>query len=142
MEREVKELERRIRDLEKDLRRLEGRGGRSNVFGRIDMNGFRVTNAAESRDANDYVTRRELGNYVSGSGMAIETFTGSGTSYSLTTKASTTSAVILFINGVAGENGGSNPGDFSVAADKQTITTQTSLSSSDFVLVLYVQEAT
>lgn len=142
MERRIKELERTVRNLEKDLRRLEGRNGRSEIFGMVDMKGYRITNAAESRNANDYVTRRELGNYVSGGGMAIETFTGNGTSYVLTTKASTTSAVILFINGVAGENGGSNPGDFSVAADKQTITTQTSLSASDFVLVLYVQEAT
>lgn len=138
----IEELSQGLELVRADLDNLRGIGGRGLMYGDLDMNGFRVINGEQSVDQTDYVTREELGSYVSGSGMAIETFAGSGTSYTLTSKASNTSAVILFINGVAGENGGSAAGDFTVNANRQRITTNTSLSSADFVLALYVQEAT
>jgi len=138
----IEELSQELELIRADLDNLRGVGGRGVMLGDLDMNGFRVINGEQSVGFTDFVTREELGSYVSGAGMAIETFAGSGTSYTLTSKASSASAVILFINGVAGENGGSAAGDFSVAGNRRDITTNRSLSAADFVLALYVQEAT
>lgn len=136
------DVEKELRDLRRKIDALEPRNRKSKFQGVIDMKGGRVINAAASKARNDYVTKHEMGQYVTGLGVAFETFAGSGTSYTLSSKAANVNAIAAFINGIAGENGGSGANDYALGVDRETITTNTSLTASDFLMVIYMQEET
>lgn len=137
----VQRLESQIDELRRELGQIRGDNGLAGPFnGDIDMGGYRVTNAAQSNAESDYVTRDELTEYVIGSSVIIQSFTGAGTSYALSPKAATTNSVVAFVNGVGMVAGGTGNTGFSVDADRGGITTIRSMGSGDYLLVLYIRE--
>jgi hypothetical protein len=135
-------LQAKLDALETDLKTLRGDGGLGQVYGNLDMNHGRCVNASPSKQQSDYVTRGELEDAM-GAQLFYQIFSIGGTTYTLNSQAAW---VLPFVNGGLMELGATGNMGYTVDLDggsgrKTKITTNRSLATTDFLLVLYVKAA-